>query len=168
MLLSALLNGVPVGIVSKGVICRVLCLGSCEVLERGGRLVRAIPSSDACILGERLECLLCFTQFPSHLKLSSASIWVACNGYAKGGHLVHFAPGINWPRGLNRRTTYIARARPNNFINLWPSLTGYGSPSVGYPMLHGHKRAHNKVDTREYRWQHSREACSLTIPNNAT
>ena len=27
----------------------------------------------------------------------------------KGGHLVHFAPGINWPRGL-KRTIYIIGA----------------------------------------------------------
>ena len=31
-------------------LCRLLCLGSCEILERGGRLVGVIPSSDACIL----------------------------------------------------------------------------------------------------------------------
>ena len=34
----------------KEVICRVLRLGSCEILERGGRWVGDIPSSDACIL----------------------------------------------------------------------------------------------------------------------
>ena len=31
-------------------LCRLLRLGSCEILERGGRLVGVIPSADACIL----------------------------------------------------------------------------------------------------------------------
>ena len=52
--------------------------------------------------GERLECMLRFGRFPSRLKLSAASIWVARNRNAKGGHLVHFAPGINWPRIYRR------------------------------------------------------------------
>ena len=35
-----------------------------------------------------------------------ASIRVVHNGYTKGGHSVHFAPGIR-PCGLNRRLLYI-------------------------------------------------------------
>ena len=31
-------------------LCRLLPLGSCEILERGGRLVGVIPSADTCIL----------------------------------------------------------------------------------------------------------------------
>ena len=48
-------------------------------------------------LGERLECPLRFVRFPSCLKLSVASIWVARNGYVKGGHPVYFkfAP-LHW------------------------------------------------------------------------
>ena len=29
--------------------CRLLRLGSCEILERGGRLVGVIPSADTCL-----------------------------------------------------------------------------------------------------------------------
>ena len=50
-------------------------------------------------LRERLECPLRFVRFPSRLKLSAASIWVARNGYVKGGHLVHFAP-VLWFLGF--------------------------------------------------------------------
>ena len=35
---------------SKVAICRLLRLGSCEILDLGGRLVGAIPSADICIL----------------------------------------------------------------------------------------------------------------------
>ena len=31
-------------------LCRLLRLGSCEILGRGGRVVNVIPSADACIL----------------------------------------------------------------------------------------------------------------------
>ena len=31
-------------------LCRLLRLGSCEILERGGRSVGVIPSANACIL----------------------------------------------------------------------------------------------------------------------
>ena len=31
-------------------LCRLLRLGSCEILERGGRIVGVIPSADASIL----------------------------------------------------------------------------------------------------------------------
>ena len=49
-----------------------------------------------------------FRTFPSRLKLSAASIRVARNRNAKGGHLVHFAAGINWPR-IYRRARYTSR-----------------------------------------------------------
>ena len=35
---------------SKGAICRLIRVGSYEILDRGGRLVGAIPSSNICIL----------------------------------------------------------------------------------------------------------------------
>ena len=31
-------------------LCRLLRLGSCEILEHGGRLVGVIPSADTCML----------------------------------------------------------------------------------------------------------------------
>ena len=49
VVLLSVLSGLPAGTVSKGVICRLLRKGSCEILERGGRLVGAISSSDVFI-----------------------------------------------------------------------------------------------------------------------
>ena len=42
----------------------------------------------------------------SFRKISFSFEAVCSNGYVKGGNLVYFAPGINWPHGL-RRTIYI-------------------------------------------------------------
>ena len=108
VLLNVLLGGVPVGILYRSDLQTTLL----KVLWnfRVWRKISWRYSFFRCLypcLGERFECPLCFVRFPSCLKLSVVSIWVARNGHTKGDHFVRFAPAINWPRGLNRRTIYI-------------------------------------------------------------
>ena len=73
--------------------------------------------------GGRLECPLHFVRFSSCLKLSMASIRVAHNGYAKGGHFVYFALWHKltlWPTytiDIDKLAVHanvgLAQARPN-------------------------------------------------------
>ena len=42
---------------------RLLRLGSCEILERGGRLVGLIPSADTCILVIGRGLSVCFVSY---------------------------------------------------------------------------------------------------------
>ena len=88
-----------------GVICRVLCLGSCEFSSvEEDELAIFLLSMPVSLPGGKVGVYASFWTISFSFK---AVRRVARNGYAKGGHFVHFAPGINWPRGLRQRTIYI-------------------------------------------------------------
>ena len=88
-----------------GVICRVLRLGSCEFssVEEDELAIFLLPMP-VSLPGGKVGVYASFRTISFSFKAVRSEYLSRTQRLRKGGHFVHFAPGINWPRGLRRRT----------------------------------------------------------------
>ena len=88
-----------------GVICRVLRLGSCEFssVEEDELAIFLLPMP-VSLPGGKVGVYASFRTISFSFKAVRSEYLSRTQRLRKGRPFVHFAPGINSPRGLRRRT----------------------------------------------------------------